>query len=241
MLGINQQWLGLPLSAVEGWESGASSMVQDVPMPAYADFRKAILVLATHAELAWFALALIQLHLHVISVNGVNTGRTWLGITVLGAFLLASVNRAFGFPFGWMFFTKVLGSQFFGVPLGWVLLWAVLLIGSREAMLRILPKASHLRLTTAATGLVLLTMVNLHTVARDMRAWWFWYGANVRDAVPTPWFFWVFWTAAAWGLAFLLREHRVADSMAGRSIKPVIVMGLLNLAAALAHASRLLA
>lgn len=235
VLGINQQWLGLPISSAEGWDAGVSTMVQDVPMPHYADFRKAVLVLANHAELAWFALALIQLHLHVISVNGVNTGRTWLGIAVGGSFLLVATTRAFGFPFGWMYFSKVLGAQFFNVPLGWLLLWAVLLIGSREAMLRLMPRAGHAKLSAAAAVVILVTMANLHYVAINARAWWFWHKGDIREVTGTPGWFWISWLAAAWFLSFLLREKHVADASAARSPKPLIVIALLNVAALLAH------
>ncbi len=236
VLGINQQWLELPLTPGGNWDPNALSIVRDASLPPYADLRKAVLVLAKHAELGWLALALIQLHLHVVSLHGVNTGRTWLGITVGGAFLLAATTRAFGVPFGWMHFSRVLGAQFFGVPLGWVMLWAVLLIGAREATLWIQPRASHAKVSAAAVGLVLLTMINLHTVARDMRAWWFWHSGDIRHVASTPWWYWASVVMTSWALIFLLRERRVADASALRSPKPFIIIGALNAAALLAHA-----
>lgn len=233
--GINQQWLGLPIGNPGNWQD-AAGLVQDAPMPPNADLRWAVLALATHAELAWLALALIQVHLHVMSVNGVNTSRVWLGIAVGGAFMLAAVNHATGIPFGYLNFRPVLGAQLLNVPLGWLLLWVVLAIGSREAVLALWPKASHGKLSIAAAALVGLTMLNLHTVARDMRAWWYWHNGDLRQVIKTPWWFLPSWTLAAWFLIFLMREQSVARASAARSWRPVIVIAILNAAALLAHA-----
>lgn len=233
VLGINQGWLGLPIATPAGWQGEAAVFVQDTPPPPYADLRRAVLLLADNAELAWLALALIQLHLHVIGANGMNTARVWLGVAIGGAFLLAAVNRAHGVPFGWMQWTRVLGAQFFGVPLGWILLWPVLLVGSREAMLRFWRRASHWQLTTAAALLVLFTAWMLHPVARDARAraWWFFHNGNLHHEAPTPWWHWLAWFGAAWVLLALMRERTVAAAATARSWKPVIVLAVLNVAA----------
>ena len=183
-------------------------------------------------------MALIQAHLHVIGLHGVNTARIWLGIAVGGAFLLASINRAFGIPFGKMHFTPVLGSQFFGVPVGWTLLWPVLLIGSREAVLRVRPRASHVASTLLAGALVTLTFVNLHRVATELRWWWFWHTGDVLVGAATPWWALIACLAGAAGLLFLMREGSVAAAAARRSIKPLIVIVLLNAAAILARVIR---
>ena len=238
IVGINGQWLELPVGGAAAWKDGAAAMVQDAPPPSHEGLRRAVLLLADHAEIAWLALALIQVHLHVISLHGVNTARVWLSVAVGGAFLLASVNRAFGVPFGWMHFTQVLGGQFFGVPLGWVLLWAVLLIGSREAVLRLKPRISHWAGSVIAASIVGLTFANLHPVARDLRAWWFWHTGDVRSGASTPWWAAISCFAVAAGLLFLMRESSVAGAAARRSIKPLMVIGLLNGAAFLARVAR---
>jgi hypothetical protein len=230
-LGISQQWLGLPIAQSADWGAGTAALVQDAPPPPHADLRRAVLVLADHAELAWFSLALIQIHLHVIASNGVNTARTWLGIAVGGAFLLAAANRAFGVPFGWMHFSPVMGAQFLGVPLGWLLLWAVLLIGSREAVARVWRRGSHGAVAAAGAAVVVLTLANLHPIAREGRAWWFWHTGSVREPAATPWWFWLSCGLAAWVLLWLIRERTVLAGAAERSAKPLVILGLLNLAA----------
>ena len=237
-LGINRQWLGLPIGGDSDWAGGVAGMVQDGPPPPNEGLRRAVLLLADHAELGWLALALIQVHLHVIGLHGVNTARVWLGVAVGGAFLLASVNRAFGIPFGRMHFTPLLGSQFFGVPVGWALLWPVLLIASREAVLRVRSRASHVASTLLAAAVVTLTFVNLHRVATELRWWWFWHTGDVLIGVATPWWAGVSCFAVAAGLLFLMRESSVAGAAARRSIKPLIVIVLLNAAAILARAVR---
>jgi len=214
-------------------------MVQDAPAPPNADLRRAVLLLAQNAELAWLVLALIQVHLHVVASNGVNTARVWLAVALGGSLLLAAVNRAYGIPFGWLHFTRVLGAQFFGVPLGWVLLWAVLLIGSREAMLHLWKRPGHLALAGASAAVVTLTFLNLHQIARvDVRAWWFWHTGNVLQSAQTPWFFWLSIFLASWGLVALMRERSVVSAAAQRSAKPLAVVGLLNLAALATHLLR---
>jgi hypothetical protein len=235
MIPVNHHSLKLPFDAPTGWSSEATSYVEDRPQPPYADLRRAVLVLAKNAELAWLALALIQLHLAVISTNGVNTARTWLAIAAGGAFLLGAATHAFGIPFGWMFFSKVLGSQLLGVPLGWLLLWVVLLIAAREAILRIHPRAGHLLLTSLAAGAVLLTMVNLNPVAENVRAWWVWHAGDIHRPATAPWWSWIAWFASAWAMLFLMREKSVAAAAAHRSVKPLVILLLLNFAAFATH------
>ena len=232
---INHHFLKLPLDVPAGWSSEATSYVEDRPQPPHADLRRAVLVFAQNAELAWLALALIQLHLAVISTNGVNTARTWLAIAAGGAFLLGATTRAFGLPFGWMFFSKVLGAQLLGVPLGWLLLWIVLLIAAREAVLRLHPRAGHILLTSLAAGAVLLTMVNLSPIAENVRAWWVWHAGDIHQPATAPWWSWIGWFTGAWIMISLMREKSVAAAAASRSVKPLIILLLLNLAALLTH------
>lgn len=232
---INHHFLSLPLDAPTNWSREATSYVEDRPQPPHADLRRAILVLAENAELTWLALALIQLHLVVISTNGVNTARTWLAIAAGGAFLLGAANHAFGIPFGWMFFSKVLGAQLLGVPLGWLLLWIVLLIAAREAVLRLWPRAGHLSITSAAAAAVLLTVLNLYPIAENKRAWWVWHAGNIHQPATAPWWSWIGWFSAAWLMLFLMREKSVAAAAARRSIKPLTILLLLNVVALATH------
>jgi hypothetical protein len=168
----------------------------------------------------------------------VNVARVWLGISVGGAFLLASVNRAYGIPFGWLHFTRVLGAQFLGVPVGWVLLWAVLLIGSREGIAWLWARGSHAGIAVAAAAVTVLTVANLHPIARDLRAWWFWHTGDVRMGAPTPWWSLVGVGATALALLMIMRERTVVSAAARRSLKPLAVVGLLNLAALVARLVR---
>jgi hypothetical protein len=235
-LGINQSFLGLPISSAGAWDPGAAGMVEDAPAPPHAGLRRAVLLLAEGAELAWFALALIQLHLSVISINGVNTARAWMGISLGGALLLGLLNRAIGLPFGWIYFSPVLGAQLSGVPLGWVLMWGVLVIGARESVLRFAPRISHLTLSFVTAGGVLVTIVNLVPIAKDVRAWWGWHTGDIRQPAPTPWWFWPACFIVAWLLAFLMRERTIAAGMKKRSLRPLVVLLTLNFAALLTHA-----
>ena len=231
---IDQHFLKLPLDAPAGWRLGSDELCRGRPHR-HTQIFVARSSVSQNAELAWLALALIQLHLAVIATNGVNTARTWLAIATGGAFLLGATTHAFGIPFGWMFFSKVLGAQLLGVPLGWLLLWIVLLIAAREAVLRVQPRAGHLLLTSLAAGTVLLTMVNLGSIAENVRAWWVWHAGNIHRPASAPWWFWIGWFAGAWIMLFLMREKSVAAAAARRSIKPLIILLLLNVAALATH------
>ena len=233
-LGINQHWLQVP---IQGGEYGSEHVI-DGPPPPHLGLRQALLLLARNAELIWLALALIQLHLVVVSKQGVNTGRTWLGIALGGSFLLASATSSFGLPFGHMHFTQVLGAKFLAVPLGWLLLWCVLLLSAREGVLRLRPRWSHTAATTAAAALVLLTLLNLGPIAREMRAWWFWYGGSLAQEVSPPAWLPVAWFAAAWVLEWLLRETNVAAAAKPRSWRPLVIVLLLNVSALITHGTR---
>ena len=240
VIGIDHKFLGLPMSA-DTWGPGAVGVLDETPEPRYAGLKRAVLLLAENAELAWLALALIQLHLSVTSINGVNTARAWMGIGLGGAWLLGLLNRAIGLPFGWMHFTPVLGSQLIGVPLGWVLLWGVLVIGARESLLRFTSRISHLALSFVTALVVLLTIVNLAPITKfDARAWWGWYTPDSRQPVPAPWWFWLACFIVAWLLAFLMRERTVATGVKKRSLRPLLVLLTLNVAALLTHARSLL-
>jgi hypothetical protein len=232
---MNRHLLALPLDAPTGWSQEASSYVEDRPQPPHADLRRAVLVLAENAELTWLALALIQLHLVVISINGVNTARTWLAIAAGGAFLLGAANHAFGVPFGWMFFSKVLGAQLLGVPLGWLLLWIVLVVAAREAVLRLWPRAGHLALTCTAAVVVLLTILNLRPIAENTRAWWIWHAGNIHQPATAPSWSWIGWFASAWIMLFLMRERSVVTAATRPPIKALIILILLNIAAFATH------
>ena len=202
----------------------------------HAELLSALLLMAKYADIAWLSLALMNLHLIVMSRDGLRTARLWLALSGGGALVLALVNGWLGMPFGWFFFGEALGAGLMGVSIGWVLLGAVLVIGARETALWARPHASHSSVAVMTAALVLLTVVNVEWPARFIRGWWLWHSGAARNPVPVPWSNWVAWFVWPGLIAFAMRERDVLSGVAARSGKPVVVLGLLNTIAFTARA-----
>lgn len=201
-------------------------------IPKNEDLRQAALLLANHADIVWLALAAMNLHLVLTRAQGLRIARAWLAFSVGGALVLGLVNVKTGVVFGSLYFGAALGAKFLGVALGWVLLWAVLVIGAREAVLWMRPHASHALTTILAAAVVLITVSNLEWPARFVRGWWVW---QRDDRCGVPWKFWVAWFVWPGLMAFAMREKDVASASAGRSVRPVFILAALNAIALIAR------
>ena len=201
------------------------------PTPPNADLHRAVLLMAQHADVAWLALALMNLHLVVMNAHGLATARLWLALCAGGAFLLGMVNARTGFPFGWLSFGEALGAAPFGVAIGWVLLFAVVVLGARGAVLWARPRSSHSCVTILTAVVVVLTMLNVEWPARAIRGWWFWHSGATRGIAPVPWTNWAAWFVCPLLAAFALREKDVISGVAARSAKPAVILALLNVIA----------
>ena len=207
--------------------SGELGFVAGSPPPPNPELRRAILLLAENADTVWLALAVMNLHRVLTHGYGLRVTRAWLLLSAGGGFALGVLNVKTGVLFGKMQFGAGLGKQLFGVALGWVLLWPALVLGAREAVLRLRPRASHAFAAASTALLVLLTEANLEWPARALRGWW----AHPPDAPGVPWMNPVVWFGAAWLMAFAMREKDVAAAAAARSAKPVILLAALNVIA----------
>lgn len=215
VLGIGPSWLGF--SAMPG-----------APQPPNADLRRAVQVLAQNADLAWLALAAVNLHLVAAKTYGLRTARRWFAIAAGGVYVIGAVNHTVGVPFGWVYHSSVLGARLFGVSAGWMLLWVVLVIGSRETVLRLRPRASHGAVSVAVAVVASVTVFNLLAIAEQHRAWWGWHDGEVRNPMPMPWWGWLSWFGTPLLLAFFMRENAVADPKSERSLRPLVILVLLN-------------
>ena len=202
----------------------------------HAELRSALLVMARHGDIAWLSLALMNLHLIVMRVSGLRTARLWLAFSDGGALVLGMLNGQLGLPFGWFFFGGAMGAELMGVSIGWILLGAVLVIGARETVLWARPRASHASVAVMTAALVLLTIVNVEWPARFIRGWWLWHSGAARNPLPVPWSNWVAWFVWPGLIAFAMREKHLVPGGAARSVKPVVILGLLNTIAFIARA-----
>ena len=214
-------WL-VPIGAV------SLGFIPGQPPPPNADLRRAVLLMADHADIAWLALALMNIHLVVMNAHGLRTARLWLAASFVGAFLVGLVNARIGLPFGWLFYGETLGAAPFGVAIGWVLLASVLVLGGRGAVLWARPRESHASVAVLTAAVALLTMINLEWPARVIRGWWWWHSGAARDLAPVPWTNWIAWFVWPLLAAFAMREKDVVSGVAFRSTKPALILALLN-------------
>jgi hypothetical protein len=227
-------WLAVVWIAPIG--ANALGIAGGEPAPPNADLRRAVLLLADNADVAWLALAVMNLHLVLTRAHGLRTARSWLAFSAGGALVLGILNAKTALPFGRMHFGGALGVKLFGVPFGWVLLWPVLVMSAREAILWMRPRASHRAVVMLTAVLVLVTVFNLEWPARFVRGWWGWHSDDARTALGVPWWNWLAWFVWPGLMALAMREKDVLSGVAARSGRPVFILAALN---AIALAARL--
>ncbi len=210
--------------------------VAGAPAPPNESLRRAVLHLADFADVVWLALATMNLHLILTSAHGLRTARAWLAFAAIGSFLLGVLNAKTGLLFGQLGFGGALGVRLFGVALGWVFLWTVLVVGGREAILWMRPRASHRAVTVLTAVLVVITALNLEWPVRSIRGWWLRDPNTAGTVLAAPWQNWVSWFVWPALMAFAMREKSVLSAAAPRSSRAVVVLAALN---AVALAARL--
>jgi len=206
----------------------ALGFAPDQPPPPDADFRSAVLLFAQHADVAWLALAAMNLHLVLTRTHGLRTARTWLAFSGGAALVLALLTAGWNEQLGWIYFGEALGVKLLGVAVGWVLLWAILVMGAREAVLWARPRMSHRGVAAVTAAVVLLTMFNVEWPARFIRGWWVWQSDDSTSPAVAPPLRWLAWFAWPWLTAFAMREKDVLSGVGARSIKPVAILAALN-------------
>jgi hypothetical protein len=221
-------WI-VPIGTAElGFVAGA-------PAPRNESLRRAVLQLADYADVIWLALATMNLHLILTSAHGLRTARAWLVFAAVGAFVLGALNVRTGVFFGQLGFGMALGVRLFGVALGWVFLWVVLVVGTREAVLWMRPRASHRVLALLTALIVLLTVLNLEWPARAIRGWWLREPNAAGTVLAVPWQNWLSWFAWPGLMAFAMREKSVLSGAAPRSGRAAVMLIALNATALVAR------
>ena len=228
-------WLALVWLAPINAATLGFSMEENAQPPRHAAFLTALALLAQNADLIWLALALVNLHLLITATNGITPARAWLTFTAGSAFLLGCLNNTTHIPFGGMAYGHGLGAKLLGVPIGWPLLWAVLVISAREALLWAKPRLSHTCVALLSATIVLATIANLEPTARHARGWWDWYLHTPRNPTtvhPWAWLAWLIWPLL---VLYSMREKNVVAGAAPRTARPLIILAILNTIALLAR------
>ncbi len=227
-------WLAVVWIAPIG--TGELGFVAGEPAPPNEGLRRAVLHLADYADVVWLALATMNLHLLLTGAHGLHTARAWLAFAAIGSFVLGMLNAKTGLLFGPLGFGGALGIRLLGVALGWVFLWTVLVVGGREAILWMRPRASHQSVMALTAILVLFTVLNLEWPARAVRGWWLREPNAANTVLAVPWQNWLSWFVWPALMAFAMREKSVLAAAAPRSSRAVLMLATLN---AIALAARL--
>lgn len=197
--------------------------------------RDALLAIVHAADFVWLLLGAVILYLALAERVGLTTARLWAMIIFATASVIALASVYTGWPLGSIFYTARLGGKLGPLPMGWPLWWFVAVIGSRMLAERCWPRASHHRLAAATGVLAALSQVNLEPLASKVRLFWHWYERGTHLATTNPLSSYLTWWLAATGLAFLLREPRVAAHPRPPSFRPLLVLPLLNAVFLLTH------
>ena len=206
------------------------------------DLRAVVAKLIAIGDIAWITLAAANVHLWLAETEGLSTARRWALIVGGGVAALGAVSALAGWPLGAIQYSRQLGMKLGPLPVGLPLLWFALVIGARQTVLRWWPGAGQVRLALGTGALALLADVNLEPVAAKVRGFWFW-RAQSPDQPPhfTPeWTNYAAWFLVASGLAFALREERVAAGERRDSVRPMVIYLLLNAVFLAANVGRFL-
>jgi putative membrane protein len=190
---------------------------------------RAALVLALRAlDPTWIMLAAVCVYFFTVQGEGLATARRWACILIAGSGALAWLGARTGVPFGPLVFTSRAGARIADVlPFTIPLLWLVVVVAGRCAVLWLWPRAGRWQLALGTGLLALVTDVNMEFFAWKIRAWWLWYPPSVQAAAwPPPQNFAV-WLVAAAVLASLLHEGRMPVG-ARRRGNPALVLLLMN-------------
>jgi uncharacterized membrane protein len=200
-----------------------------------SELRSALALFARALDPVWIALGAVFVYLAVVRAEGLNVGRRWCGLAVIAGFVISSASALTGWPLGPVSFPQNLGWTIGPVPFALPLLWLVLVIGSRELALRLLPRTGHGMVSIVTGALTLGTIVNLDPLAWKYRGWWLWYPTPGTGANHAPWQSFITWGCAAVALAWLMRSPHVAPRIKNRPWAPAIVWGVLNSVCLLTH------
>ena len=208
------------------------SFKRAIPNP---ELRSSLVVFSRAIDPAWITLGAIAIYLGLARSEGLSIARRW-AIFIMGTgFIVAIFSVRTRWPLGPVYYPENLGWKIGPVPFGLPLLWFVVIAGSREAALRIFPRAKHSTIACLTGILTGLTALNLDPIAWKYRAWWLWYPRPFEGSDNAPIENFVTWTVAALIIGWVMRSMRIVPDDAKRPWAPMIVWATLNGVVLLTH------
>jgi hypothetical protein len=207
---------------------------------ANADLRAALTWSARAIDVLWLALAAVVAYFALVRTEGLEVARRWAALVLGVSFLFAAASVFTHWPLGAVFFPQNLGAKLGPVPLGWPLLWLVVVVGAREAVLRWRPRAAHRTVALLAGVLCLATVLNLDPLAWKFRVWWLWYPAQLDAPAHPPVQSFAVWLVGGTALAWAMRSPHLVPRVKSRPWAPLLALLILNVIALLTHFARAL-
>lgn len=172
------------------------------------NLQEVLVSLVRVADVIWITLAALCIYAGVAADEGLAVARKRAFLAMAAGFAVSVCSYTMGAPLGAMTFTTRLGGMFFHVPIGVLLLWVAIVLGAREAALRLAPHAK-LGVTVLLSGLLAgLTDLNMEWgewAALKGRAWWLWERVGVPEKATHVWGSADLWQSpAVWALATAL-------------------------------------
>jgi uncharacterized membrane protein len=196
-----------------------------IPIP---ELRSSLVLCSRAIDSVWITLGAVAVYLGLARSEGLAIARRWAIIIMGTGFFFTALSVKTQWPLGPVHYPENLGWTIGPVPFGIPLLWIIVIAGSRELALRIVPRAKHSVIACLTGCFAALTMLNLDPIAWKYRAWWLWYPRPFEGSDHAPLQNYVTWLAAALILGWFMRSMRVVPDGAKRPWAPVIVWAILN-------------
>ncbi len=202
--------------------------------------RQGFSALLHQSDAVWIYLAAVVIYLHTAGSEGLPTARRWAVILVLGSGGFEWIGAQTGFPFGPYRYTDHFGWRVGGVlPVAIPLAWMVVILCARSLILRLRPASTRFELALGVAAVATFTDVNLEAVAWKVRGYWIWY-PDVAGPVPAwpPIQNYLSWFALSGILAFLLPPNYSLRLHRGPSLRPILMLALMNALFLIVYAAR---
>lgn len=180
----------------------------------------------------WAMMAAINVYAFTARREGIDVARRWAGLLLVAVIVVAWASAKTNWPMGPVRYTDRLaplvipnfhhspatperslewiGLRLGPVPLGLPLLWLAVILGARDLALRLRPSLGQWPLALAVGALGLCFAIALEPLAAKVRVFWLWPPGSVPLHLRAPVQSYATWFVVSAGLAFLLREKRVA-------------------------------